>query len=305
MICKHENSEIILETKEYKLYKCLFCKIIFARKNEQKNLNSKKVYENYYKKENASRFGSIVELVVKVFRFIRAYKISVLSPNYKSILDIGSGRGWMLYFLKKYFKYDRAIGTQIADNAYIFSKEKLKLEIYDKDLLELPLNDKFDIITILHVLEHVENPEKYVQKIHELLNEKGILFVEVPNFNSWARKLTQRHWLALDLKHHLTFFTPSSLTSILKKYNLETKKIRTFSLEYSTFTSTQSLVNLITNSDSYFFEWLQNPNRNLGLKIIWHTFLFTILFLPCFLINLCLYFSKNGEVITIVAQKND
>lgn len=305
MICQNEKSEIILETKGYQLYKCSSCKIIFVHKNKKENLDSQKVYENYYKKETASRFGSIVELVVKTFRFVRAYKVSILGPNYKSILDIGSGRGWMLYFLKKYFKYKRTVGTQIADNAYTFSKEKLGLEIYNKDLLELPLKDKFDVITILHVLEHVKNPEKYVEKIYELLNKNGSLFIEVPNYNAWTRKLIKKYWLALDLKHHLIFFTPISLIVLLQKYNFKIKKIRTFSLEYSTFTSTQSFVSLITNSDSYFFEWLQNPNKTSELKIIWHIFLFVVLFLPCFFINLCLYFSKSGEIITIVAQKND
>ena len=304
MICQNKNSEIILETKGYKLYKCLSCKIIFAHKDKKENLDSQKIYENYYKKETASRFGSIVELVVKAFRFIRAYKISILEPNYKNILDIGSGRGWMLYFLKKYFKYERTVGTQIADNAYIFSKEKLGLEIYDKDLLELPFKDTFDVITMLHVLEHVENPEKYVEKIYELLSKNGSLFMEVPNYDAWARRFTGKYWLALDLRHHLLFFTPYSLISLLKKYNFKIKRVKTFSLEYSTFTSTQSFVNLITNSDSYFFEWLQSSDKTLGLKIIWHTFLFAVLFLPCFLINLCLYFSKSGEVITIIAQKN-
>jgi 2-polyprenyl-3-methyl-5-hydroxy-6-metoxy-1,4-benzoquinol methylase len=303
MICSNENYEIVLETKGYKLFKCLSCDLIFARQNEQKKLNGEGLYANYYQKENASRFGSMVEWVIKIFRFLRAYRIFILRPRSKSILDIGSGRGWMLYFLKKYFQYARVAGTQISPNAYKFSKEKLKLEIYDKDLLGLSFKGKFDVITILHVLEHVENAELYVERISALLNDKGLLFIEVPNFNSWTRKLTAGYWLALDLKHHLTFFTSSSLISLLKKYNLKTKRVRTFSLEYSAFTSTESLVNLITRTDSYFFEWLQNKNFN--PKIIWHAFLFAILFLPCLLVSLCLYFSKSGEILTIIAEKND
>lgn len=265
--------------------------------------NKKEIYTNYYQKENAYRFGVIIEQVVKIFRFMRAWKVHTLKPKGKRILDIGSGRGWMLYFLRKYFNYDRTAGTQIANNAYRFSKEKLKLEIYNKDLLELFTGEKFDIITILHVLEHVENPEKYVKKMFELLEERGLLFIEVPNFNAWTRKLTGKHWLSLDPKYHRTFFTPESLISLLEKYNLKIKKIRTFSLEYSTFTSTQSILSLITNSDSYFFETLQNKNFN--LKFVRHAFIFILLFLPCLFINLCLSFSKSGEVITIIAQKND
>lgn len=303
MICQNEKFDIILKPEGYKICKCLNCGLIFARKDEQEISNQVEVYNNYYKEETGSRFSNIVEFVVKVFRFMRAYKIHSLNTKSKSILDIGSGRGWVLYFLKKYFNYDRAVGTQIAINAYKFSKEKLQLEIYNKDFLELSFDKKFDIVSILHVLEHIENPELYIEKIYDSLESHGLLFIEVPNYNSWARILTGKHWLALDLKHHLFFFTPESLTKLLHKYNFKVKELNTFSLEYSTFTSIQSVVNLVTNSDSYFFEWLQN--RDFNPKIIWHTFLFTIFFLPCLLINLCLYFSKSGEVITIIAQKNE
>ncbi|MFA6386503.1 MAG: class I SAM-dependent methyltransferase [Candidatus Paceibacterota bacterium] len=303
MICSNEKFDIILRPDGYDICKCLSCGLIFSHRNEQNILNQTEIYSNYYKEDTGGRFSDIVEFIVKVFRFIRAYKIHSLDTEAKSILDIGSGRGWILYFLKKYFKYERAVGTQIATNAFKFSTEKLKLEIYNKDLLESSFDKKFDIVSILHVLEHVEKPEEYIEKIYQILDNKGILFIEVPNYNAWARRLTGKHWLAFDLKHHLFFFTPKSLTNLLNKYNFKIKKLETFSLEYSTFTSTQSIVNLVTNSDSYFFEWLQQRDNN--PKIIWHTFLFAFFLLPCFLINLILYFSKSGEVITITAQKND
>ncbi len=303
MTCQNEKFDIILKPDGYNICKCLSCGLIFSRKNEEETLNQTEIYSNYYKEDTGGRFSGVVESVVKMFRFIRAYKIYTLNTKAKSILDIGSGRGWILYFLKKYFKYDRIVGTQIAINAFKFSTEKLKLEIYNEDLLKLSFEKKFDIVSILHVLEHVENPELYIRKIYEILESKGTLFIEVPNYNAWARRLVGKYWLALDLKHHLFFFTPESLTALLEKYNFKIKKLETFSLEYSTFTSTQSILNLVTDSDSYFFKWLQHRDSN--PKIIWHTFLFAILFIPCFLINLFLYFSKSGEVITITAQKND
>jgi len=303
MICQHEKTEIALETSGHKLYRCLFCGIIFSRATEPAKGTPVEIYNDYYKPETASRFGLVLETLVKAFRFWRAQKIASLNPSARSVLDVGSGRGWTLFFLKKYFNYETAVGTQLAVNAYRFSKEKLKLEIYNQDLLEISFEKKFDIVSSLHVLEHVNEPERYLEKIREILNQRGWLFIEVPNYQAWSRRLVKRRWLALDLKHHLFFFTPASLSALLEKYGFQIKKIRTFSWEYSAFTSTQSLVNLLTGSDSYFFNWLQN--RSSELKIIWHALLFIILFWPCLLINLCLYFSKSGEVITISAQKND
>ncbi|MFH0969415.1 MAG: class I SAM-dependent methyltransferase [Patescibacteria group bacterium] len=320
MKCQHDKSEVVLEVKGVKLYKCHFCGLIFAVNSKNCNLS----YKNYYQKETGGRFNFGIEYLVKFFRFLRALKIFFIAPNAKSVLDIGSGRGWMLYFLKKYFKYQVAAGTQISENAYKFSKEKLKLEIYNQDLLELDFGRNFEVITLWHVLEHIADPEAYIEKISEMLENNGILLIEVPNFNSWSRILSKSYWLALDPTHHLTFFTQDSLKLLLEKYNLKIKQSSTFSLEYSAFTSVQSLVNLITGTNGYFFDWLRKggftptpksssllsdseENKLLvwgfNIKIIFHTLLFLILFPACFLINLALYFSNRGEIINIIAKK--
>ena len=302
MLCIHERTKNILEADDFFLLECLSCRLIFLQKKNEPN-SDQNIYANYYKEETGERFENIVEFVVKVFRFWRALKIFLLNPKGKKILDIGSGRGWMLYFLKKYFKYNVAVGTQISENAYRFSRDKLGLEIYNKDLLDLELNSaKFDIITLWHVLEHVPAPEAYIQRISELLENDGLILIEVPNFNSWSRILSKKRWLAMDPAHHVTFFTPDSLGDLLEKYNFKIKKINTFSLEYSAFTSTQSLLNLMVGTNNYFFQWLQNGRIN--FKIIFHLLLFIVLFPGCFIFNSALYFSRKGEIINIIAEKN-
>ena len=102
-ICQHEKYEIISEAREVKIGKCRRCNLVFAAKKNYAEPN--KIYRNYYVKETGSRFGRKTEYIVKIFRLLRAVKIFFLKPDARSILDIGSGRGWMLYFLKKYFKY--------------------------------------------------------------------------------------------------------------------------------------------------------------------------------------------------------
>jgi cyclopropane fatty-acyl-phospholipid synthase-like methyltransferase len=300
-ICQHEKYEIISEMKDVKIGKCQDCELIFAIKANQ--IDANKIYQDFYTQEMASRFNFWMEFIIKIFRFWRAVKIIRLKSGAKSILDIGSGRGWMLYFLQKYFNYETTIGTQISQPAYEFSRDKLKLEIYNKDLLDIKWDKSFDIVTLWHIFEHVKSPEAYLQKIQELLKEGGLLIIEVPNYNSWTSVLTKNHWLALDLKHHLTFFTPATLVQLLNKYNFKVRNLNTFSLEYSAFTSTQSLVNFLTQTDNYFFRWLQKGGFN--LKIILHSGLFAVLLPICLVINLILYFSSRGEVINIVAQKNN
>ena len=170
-------------------------------------------------------------------------------------------------------------------------------------MLDLPFeNGSFDIVTMWHVLEHVAKPEEYISKIFGILRDRGRLIIEVPNFNSWSRGITGKYWLGLDLDYHITFFTPESLSSMLKKYKFKIKAVHTFSLEYSIFISAQSLVSLFTKSEHVFFRLLQAGGFN--RRLISHGFLFILLAPFCLLINLFLYFSKRGEVLLVIAEKN-
>ncbi|MDR3559643.1 MAG: class I SAM-dependent methyltransferase, partial [Candidatus Pacebacteria bacterium] len=246
MICCHEKYEVAMEISGAELRRCRDCGLVVV--SQKIRGFAPEIYQDYYQEDTGGRFGAGIECVVKAFRFVRALKIFLLKSDSRSILDIGSGRGWTLYFLKKYFHYETAVGTQISLPAYRFSREKLRLEIYNRDLLAIDFSRTFDVISLWHILEHVNQPEEYVEKISQLLSDNGRLLIEVPNFNAWSRRLVEKYWLGLDLKHHLTFFTPAALSALLLKYGFKIEKIRTFSLEYSTFTSTQSLVNFISGS---------------------------------------------------------
>lgn len=301
--CNHSSYKETCKFNNISLYKCMRCRLVFTNKKLLTS-EAKELYEDYYKNETAARFNFGLEIIIRLFRFFRAFKIFTIYPQAKRILDIGSGRGFMLYYLKKYYRYQRTAGTQISKNALIFSRNSLGLEIYDRDLLELSIEDSsFDIITIWHVLEHIAASEKYIEKTSKLLKPNGKLVIEVPNFNSWTRSLTNQYWLGLDLDYHINFFTPKTLSSLLKKYNFNIKTIHTFSLEYSTFISTQSFVSLFTRTPHILFNYLQKPT---GKK--W-PFLHILLFIPlsiiCFFINVMLFFSKKGEVLLIVAEKKD
>jgi SAM-dependent methyltransferase len=305
MLCTHDSKKIIYEFDATSIWQCADCAIIFSEKC-QEAFDSKTLYNAYYyKNEIAGRFSRSIELVVKAFRFFRAFKIFTISPSARSILDIGSGRGFMLYYLKKFYRYSRAAGTQIARGAFEFSRDELGLEMYDKDLLELDFPDaSFDMVTLWHVFEHIKEPERYLEKIRNILTKKGKLVIEVPNFGSWTRKLTGRYWLGLDIDYHIHFFTPAGLCMLLKKYGFKVKMVHTFSLEYSTFISAQSIVSLLTRSDQFFFRYLQvEKDMKMNLQAFGHMLLFLAISPWCFIVNILLFFSKKGEVLLVIAEK--
>jgi len=300
-ICAHPRSVVEARYGRFTLFRCETCDVAYSVADEAA-AEPEALYEDFYRNEIGGRFSFGIEYAIRALRLFRAFKIFTLNPGARSVLDIGSGRGFMLYYLKKYFGCTTAIGTQISRPAVEFARRRLGLEIHDRDLLELPVEpERYDVVTIWHVLEHVQRPEEYLQRIFQVLKPGGCLAVEVPNYNSWTRKLTKQYWLGLDLDYHLYFFSPATLSRLLEKHGFRIEKIHTFSFEYSTFISAQSLVSWITQSDQVFFQWLQGKKKSRWIAL--HGLLFAALAPICFLINCFLYFTKRGEVLLIVARK--
>jgi SAM-dependent methyltransferase len=243
---------------------------------------------------------------VRALRFYRALKIFTIAPRARSILDIGSGRGFTLHYLRKYYRYRRAAGIQISRPALEFSRDVLGLEIHGRDFLEEPWDasgDRFDVVSMWHVLEHVVDPERYVAKIGRVLGPNGCFVVEVPNLDSWTRRMTGKHWLGLDLKYHLTFFSPRSLVRMLERHGFRATLVHTFSMEYSTFLSAQSIVSRLTGTDQLFFRWLQG-DKVPRLRGALHGALTALLAPFCLAVNLLLFLTRRGEVLCVVAKKS-
>lgn len=303
--CIHKKRGKLKVDNRLSLYRCGKCGLIFNENFLDKTKSSKKLYDNYYKNETGHATGKFkfgLEYVVRAFRLLRAFRVVTLIGTGKEILDIGCGRGWTLYFLKCLWGYKRTAATQISKSAYIYAKDRLGLEVYNKDILDLQLkNESFDAITIWHVLEHVQEPLKYLPLFFRLLRPGGTLIIEVPNYGSWTKGISGSNWLGLDLKYHLTYYTVESLRKFAVGSGFKVKKVQTFSLEYSTFVSAQSLASKLTGTNNLFFSMTQG--EEVGWKVFVDMLLIAILLPVCFLVNLVLYYSKSGEVIVLIAQK--
>jgi 2-polyprenyl-3-methyl-5-hydroxy-6-metoxy-1,4-benzoquinol methylase len=96
------------------------------------------------------------------------------------LLDMGAGIGQFLVHAKPYFEVH---GTEVSGEAMRIAKER-----YDIHLSSGRLGDavrftsgSFDVITLYHVLEHVPSPSATMRTCSELLNDRGLLVVAVPN----------------------------------------------------------------------------------------------------------------------------
>ncbi len=86
-------------------------------------------------------------------------------------------------------------------------------------------SQRFDVITMWHVLEHVPKLNERIEDLKRLLKPNGIIIIAVPNCNSLDAKIYQENWAAYDVPRHLYHFTPKDIDAVFKKHGLKVFKI--------------------------------------------------------------------------------
>jgi 2-polyprenyl-3-methyl-5-hydroxy-6-metoxy-1,4-benzoquinol methylase len=130
------------------------------------------------------------------------------------LLDFGCGGGRFLECLQR--AGWQVTGMDVSAEAVQTVRRKLGVPALQGSLPHADLRDEsFDVITMIHSLEHVHQPLEVLRAAHRLLAPGGQVVVAVPNIDSLAFRWFGPAWYALDLPRHLTHFAPPSLALML------------------------------------------------------------------------------------------
>lgn len=123
----------------------------------------------------------------------------VLAHGESEILDVGCGDGRFLYNLhKEGIPAERLTGVDCSERAILFARAfapHIRWVCGDIETTSL-VNTRYNIVTLIDVLEHVA-PEKcagFVQALHALTQEDGVLILTVPSINMTIIPKHYRHF---------------------------------------------------------------------------------------------------------------
>ncbi|WCM41242.1 class I SAM-dependent methyltransferase [Flavobacterium sp. CBA20B-1] len=180
----------------------------------------------YYKSENyISHTDGKRNWFEKMYQLVKNHTIkskwnlisNVTNRSYLNVLDIGCGTGDFL----KYGIQELAVngvGVEPNETARGIAQSK-KMDVFNS-IDEIPA-EKFDVITLWHVLEHVTDLNIYFQFFSERLTENGTLVIAVPNFKSFDAKHYKQHWAAWDVPRHLWHFSKISIKKLAEEHQFK------------------------------------------------------------------------------------
>lgn len=144
----------------------------------------------------------------------RLYAKYLPKDKESSILELGAGYGFFLYFLKEN-GFNNIFGIDISSEPIEIAKKNGINNIIYADIQDfLSSKEKaYDLIVAIDVLEHFKKEEVFnlLQKIYSSLREEGILLLQVPN-GDYPFGGGYQHG---DFTHETTF-TPKNMRQILQ-----------------------------------------------------------------------------------------
>ena len=227
--CESENTRLHLKLKDYflskedfEIFECDNCKLLFTTPRPDKSVIGKYYKSEDYLSHNEHKKGLVPWIYnqVKKVNIRNKYKIAIGSLIKPHILDFGCGVGDFLHFAQQ--KGCEITGCDMSEDARKFASEKLcKAIVTPEEIFALP-HSTFDIITMWHVLENIDDLHFQTEQLHRLLKDKGRLVIAVPDYMSFDAQYYKDKWAAYDVPRHLNHFHKESLQNIFKgKFELE------------------------------------------------------------------------------------
>ncbi|MCS6981092.1 MAG: class I SAM-dependent methyltransferase [Flavobacteriales bacterium] len=150
-------------------------------------------------------------------RFIRRFKLS------GRLLDVGSGWGHFLLAARQ-AGYD-VLGIELDEQPWLYSVKDLGLPVLHEDFYSFDSQERFDVITLWDVLEHVDDPRSFLNNCARLQNPGGVLVIQVPQINSLVARMMGKNWKMLGLDH-VNYFSPTTLARLLGQCGYEIVAIK-------------------------------------------------------------------------------
>lgn len=197
----------------FDIYECCDCGLAFTQGvPDERDIDRYYESQTYISHSNTNKgiVNRVYHLVRRIMLLKKARLVERLTLLKNGrLLDYGAGtghfarvmaeRGWNVTAIEK---NDKARKFAQDEFGYGMLPIEALADIKDKEL---------DVVTMWHVMEHIQNPDHMWSELYRTLDDTGIAVIAVPNSDSYDARIYKEYWAAYDVPRHLWHFTPSTI----------------------------------------------------------------------------------------------
>jgi 2-polyprenyl-3-methyl-5-hydroxy-6-metoxy-1,4-benzoquinol methylase len=260
-ICRNNKNEVYCTVFDYDYKLCNNCDHIFSS-----SVVPQKKLEEYYSslEEIKSTQGDVyldksifhkrVESIAKPKFQFAINNINPI-PSNKIWIDLGSGPGDLVFCANE--GGWNAIGYEVDVEAVAFAKS-LKINIIESSInsdFDYKVFNQADVISLINILEHIEDPSNFLQKISGNSRNGTYFLIEIPRHpclsslvNRMFPDYSNRHIYPPD---HLHVFSDKSLNNLTELCSLSINAIWYFGQDFSDLLTSLSLFGELSNDSTF------------------------------------------------------
>lgn len=143
------------------------------------------------------------------------------NPSSVKVLEIGSGLSWMCNSVKMVHPASYTVAQDITPECVNICKwvDNYIVGSVEENYGTIKREGPFDIISLTHVIEHLDYPVDFLIQLEPLLSEKGIIFITAPNQPpNWEKAGNDievwQKWSYNHVPAHLQYLRENSIKAI-------------------------------------------------------------------------------------------
>lgn len=266
-----------------------------------------RAYASTYYGEGETKFGGSIERFRDAAAGGRAKALVKSLPPQARALDVGCGDGRFLRLLGLHHRGLELHGIEMPGPAADRASRIAGLVLHPGTLNSVSFDrDTFDIVSLVHVIEHLPDPEAALVRVVRWLRPGGRLFLAFPNFQSWQAKWFGRHWFHLDPPRHLTLVPPEAISARLTQLGLVRVAERHWCPEQNLFGWIQSVLNVCDPDRNLLYERLKRNKKYRADRTaapVVHAAAAALLVAPAVLLDLAAALGRSGATVEVTYQK--
>lgn len=246
------------------------------------------------------RLARVAAPILRAFDRQRLSMLSLAMPPPARLLDAGAGRG--RFVANALAGGYRAAGIEPSRRG-VAAAAAIGAPVQRATIEDAPLAPaSLDAVTLWHVLEHIDEPGRALDRIWTWLAPAGVLLLGVPNLGSAQARIGGERWFHLDVPRHRVHYTEAGIKALLRARGFTPVHTHHVLAEHNPFGMWQSIVSRFTAQPSYLYNLLKRnaPARSPDLAI-------TLLALPlapvAAIAELAAGLAHRGGTIAVLARR--